>query len=117
MPTPTDADLLKTASRLYSVLHFTGGKVGAANLWRKSLDETLAFTRSALLNIRSTFCTEGKFDETFNPYLMSDIVNFSQGHGPALNQPSSLTEDPTIWIPLNIDRLRCGVIILCDLMR
>ncbi|KAF7985251.1 hypothetical protein HWV62_7918 [Athelia sp. TMB] len=27
------------------------------------------------------------------------------------------TEDPVTWIPLNIDRLRCGVIIICDLLR
>ena len=118
VPRPTDAALLEAASRLYSVLHFTGGKVGAVNLWRKSLDETLAFTRSALLSLRTSFPSEGKFMSTSsNLYFIPDVMDFSQGHSHAPNQPGASTEDPIIWLPLNIDRLRCGVFILCDLVR
>ncbi|KZP24698.1 hypothetical protein FIBSPDRAFT_951090 [Athelia psychrophila] len=91
-PKPSDTDLVYAASQLYTVLHLTGGKVGAANLWRKSLDETVAFSRSAFFNLRTTFPVEGR------------------------NSGSS-TEDPVVWIPLNTDRLRCGVIIICDLLR
>ncbi|KAG5342288.1 hypothetical protein C0989_003417 [Termitomyces sp. Mn162] len=54
-PNPTSDSLLRSASRLYTVLHFTGGKIGAANLWRKSLDETLVFGWNAFLALRTTF--------------------------------------------------------------
>lgn len=64
-PNPTDPTLLKVASRLYSVLHFTGGKVGGANVWRKSLDETLIFARSAWLSIRTSFSVEGQSEIYF----------------------------------------------------
>jgi len=60
VPRPTDSTLLDAASRLYSVLHFTGGKVGAVSLWRKSLDETFAFAQSAFMNLRTTFPSEGE---------------------------------------------------------
>jgi hypothetical protein len=59
----TDPGLLEAASRLYSVLHFTGGKVGAVNLWRKSVDETLTFAWSAFLSLRTTFPNEGRLRE------------------------------------------------------
>lgn len=97
-PLPTDTLLLQSASGLYSVLHHTGGKVGAVNLWRKSLDDTLAFSRSAFECLRTTFPipSQGKFNSNAN---------------------GGSTEDPAIWIPLNIDRLRCGVYVLRDLLR
>lgn len=56
---PTDGALLESASRLFAILHFTGGKVGAANLWRKSVDETLVFGWNAFIALRSTFPNEG----------------------------------------------------------
>lgn len=92
-PLPTDTLLLQSASGLYSVLHHTGGKVGAVNLWRKSVDDTLAFSRTALECLRTTFPS------------------------PNSNAGGGSTEDPVIWIPLNIDRLRCGIYVLCDLLR
>jgi hypothetical protein len=61
-PIPINKTLLEAASRLYATLHFTGGKVGAANLWRKALDETLGFIWSAFFALRSTFPTEGQRD-------------------------------------------------------
>lgn len=61
-PNPTSKMLLEAASRLYAALHFTGGKVGAANLWRKALDETLGFVWNAFFALRSTFPTEGQSD-------------------------------------------------------
>ncbi|KAH9938362.1 uncharacterized protein B0H18DRAFT_12189 [Fomitopsis serialis] len=39
---------------LYSVLPVTGGKVGAANVWRKSLDDTLGYAWNALAAMRRT---------------------------------------------------------------
>ncbi|KAJ6515674.1 rRNA processing/ribosome biogenesis-domain-containing protein [Mycena sanguinolenta] len=86
--------LTRTASRLYVVLHFTGGKVGAANLWRKSVDDTLAFGWTSFLSVRSTFLVEER-----------------------VPQPPPATEEPLISVPLNVDRLRCSVLVLCDLLK
>ncbi|KAJ7178937.1 rRNA processing/ribosome biogenesis-domain-containing protein [Mycena filopes] len=90
---PPNAQLSSTASRLYAVLHYTGGKVGAANLWRKSVDDTLAFGWTSFSALRSTFFVEGR-----TPQLPPG-------------------EEPLIAIPLNVDRLRCCVIVLCDLLK
>ncbi|KAG6854907.1 hypothetical protein C0991_012097 [Blastosporella zonata] len=92
-PIPTSNSLLKAASKLYTVLHFTGGKVGAANLWRKSVDETLAFGWNAFLALRTTF--------------PSEALNAS-------NSPS--IDEALIAIPLNLDRLRSCIVVLCDLL-
>jgi len=89
-PNPTSKTLLEAASRLYATLHFTGGKVGAANLWRKALDETLGFVWSAFSALRSTFFTEGR-------------------------AAAPVTEHMSIL--LNVDRLRCGAVVICDLLR
>lgn len=37
-PSPTSAALVDAAASLHAELHTTGGKVGAAALWRKSVD-------------------------------------------------------------------------------
>ncbi|KAF7355498.1 Pre-rRNA-processing protein rix1 [Mycena sanguinolenta] len=60
---PPNLLLTRTASRLYAVLHFTGGKVER------------------------------------------------------VPQPPPATEEPLISIPLNVDRLRCSVLVLCDLLK
>ncbi|KAH0587795.1 hypothetical protein J132_06140 [Termitomyces sp. J132] len=92
-PNPTSDSLLRSASRLYTVLHFTGGKIGAANLWRKSLDETLVFGWNAFLALRTTFPSD------------------------AVNVPISPSIDEAlIGVPLHLDRLRCCTVILCDLL-
>ena len=46
---------MEDACDLHVVLHFTGGKVGAAPLWRKSLDTALANAWSTLKVLRTTF--------------------------------------------------------------
>ncbi|THH14397.1 hypothetical protein EW146_g5930 [Bondarzewia mesenterica] len=94
-PKPTNESLLNASSRLYAVLPVTGGKVGAANLWRKSLEDTLAFVWNALLALRTTFPHDVRHRQ----------------------QQQSNNEDPLVGIPLNIDRLCCGVFALCDLLR
>ncbi|KAI0050180.1 hypothetical protein FA95DRAFT_1555880 [Auriscalpium vulgare] len=96
-PQPTNAALLEAASRLYAVLPVTGGKVGAAALWRKELDETLAFAWTALLSVRTTFPHDARL------------------YPPRSQQPSN--EDPLVTVPLNIDRLRCATVILSDLLK
>ncbi|KAF5387632.1 hypothetical protein D9615_000575 [Tricholomella constricta] len=93
-PQPTNNSLLEAASGLYSVLHYTGGKVGAANLWRKSVDETLAFAWTAFSALRTTF-----------PFEADNVVAASPSIDEAL-----------ITIPLNLDRLRCCTVVLCDLL-
>ncbi|CCM05557.1 uncharacterized protein FIBRA_07784 [Fibroporia radiculosa] len=95
-PRPTPESLAKGAARLYATLHVTGGKVGAGNIWRTSLDETLSFAWTALYNLRTTYDTRNQNGAP--PY------------------PSMSVEDPIISIPLNMDRLRAAAYILCDLL-
>ncbi|RDB22742.1 Pre-rRNA-processing protein rix1 [Hypsizygus marmoreus] len=94
-PNPTRMPLLEAASQLYSVLPHTGGKVGAANLWRKSVDETLAFGWSAFFALRTTFPTEGRN---------------------ASRDTAVSTDEAVMAIPLNVDRLRCCTVVLCNLL-
>ncbi|KAF9464353.1 rRNA processing/ribosome biogenesis-domain-containing protein [Collybia nuda] len=90
---PTSEALLKAASRLYSVLPYTGGKVAAVTLWRKEMDETLAFGWSAFFALRTTFPEEGK--------------NLSQ-------QPT--VGEPQVAITLGVDRLQSCIVIISDLL-
>ncbi|KAF9453001.1 hypothetical protein P691DRAFT_802381 [Macrolepiota fuliginosa MF-IS2] len=91
--TPVPFEVLSAASRLYSIIHVTGGKVGASSLWRKTLDETLVFGTSAFWSLRTTF----------------------SGTVPA-NVSIPPNEDPITFIPLQLDRLKCAVTILDDLL-
>jgi len=59
-PRPNPTPVMEAASRLFSILHLTGGKVGAATLWRKALDDTLAFGWDAYAAVRTTFPMEGE---------------------------------------------------------
>ncbi|KAF9646174.1 hypothetical protein BDM02DRAFT_3100296, partial [Thelephora ganbajun] len=93
-PAPSPKKLMTAASKLYAVLPCTGGKVGASNLWRKSVDETLDFTQGALSWLKADF--QGVDS------LMAD------------NPPTQ--EDPMIYIPLNLDRLCAGITVLCYLL-
>ncbi|KIY49408.1 hypothetical protein FISHEDRAFT_65399 [Fistulina hepatica ATCC 64428] len=86
--TQTSESLIGVASRLYSYLHLAGGKVGAANLWAKSMSETLAFAWNAL--------------RCLQPQNSSN----SQGLGDAM-----------LYIPLNVNRLRCATVVISDLLR
>lgn len=61
---PTSSSVLEAASHLYSILHLIGGKVGALNLWRKSIDETLAFSWSAFEQVTTTIPHEGQHKRT-----------------------------------------------------
>ena len=54
-PNPTVASLLDAASQLYAALHFTGGKINGANLWRKSIEDTILFGWNAFYALRTTF--------------------------------------------------------------
>jgi len=62
----TNQDLMNAASQLFAALPMIGGKVGACNFWRKSLDETLAFGWEAFLSLRTTFPTEGTPSTVFS---------------------------------------------------
>ncbi|KAF8631610.1 hypothetical protein AX15_002357 [Amanita polypyramis BW_CC] len=92
---PTDASILDAASQLYVVLHFTGGKVNGPNLWRKSVEDTISFGWKAFYALRTTF-------------PMVQAVNITASTG---------GNDPLLAIPLNLDRLRCCVVVLRDLFR
>ncbi|KAF9006544.1 rRNA processing/ribosome biogenesis-domain-containing protein [Cyathus striatus] len=87
--------LVEACSALYCVLHFTGGKVGASGLWRNSFDETLNFGWSSFLALRTTFPS-------------SDFHN---------SREQNSHEDPSISVPLNLERLRCSIVILCDFLK
>jgi hypothetical protein len=58
---PTNSVLLEAASKLYVALHFTGGKMGAGDLWRKSVEETVTFGWNAFCALRTTFPIDGKW--------------------------------------------------------
>ncbi|KAL5507952.1 hypothetical protein ACEPAH_5570 [Sanghuangporus vaninii] len=87
----TPAVIVSSASRLHACLHITGGKVGATTLWRKSVDETIIFCSTTLAALRFAYATE--------------------------NQPVPPQADPLVSTPLNLDRLYCGVELLCHLLR
>jgi hypothetical protein len=57
-----DSLVVQATSRLYSVLAVTGGKVGAASLWRKSVDEILSIGWASLSAVRTTFPNDGLID-------------------------------------------------------
>ncbi|KAF9268145.1 hypothetical protein L218DRAFT_892918 [Marasmius fiardii PR-910] len=82
------------AARLYSVLHLTGGKVGSATLWRKSLDERLADAWAAFGRLRSSFSDEQVAAQTFDPTL-----------------------DPAILVSLNLAHLRSSILVLSHLLK
>ena len=105
---PSKTKLLDAISRLYSVLHLTGGKVGAVNLWRKSMEEALSFNYESLSSLRSTFPDEGML----YTYKIS-LLNIVSGQ----TIKRQTTNEPQIHVPLNLDRLRCTITILCNLMR
>ncbi|KAF5363543.1 hypothetical protein D9756_000360 [Leucocoprinus leucothites] len=90
---PVPHELLSAASRLYSMIHVTGGKVGASSLWKKTLDETLSFGTNAFWSLRTTFVGQ-----------------------PPANVPLPPNEDPVTFVPLQNDRLDCAVTILIDLL-
>lgn len=106
--------LLESASRLYGVLHHTGGKVGAANNWRKSLDDTLAFGWGAFLGLRTTFNRSGK--ETYRKDIRGYSISIT-GYAQSIPQASTSTEDPLMTIPLHLDRLRAAITVLSDLLQ
>ncbi|THV08346.1 hypothetical protein K435DRAFT_740384 [Dendrothele bispora CBS 962.96] len=86
--------LVKPASKLYSILHCTGGKVGAANMWRKSVDDTLVAVWDAFHSLRTTFPDE-------------------RGRIPG---PSTHADLATL-IATGVERLRSFVLTLCDLLK
>ena len=79
--------------------------MGASTLWRKSVDETLEFTQSALSWLRADF--QGVLNVT--RILQHKFSSLRIGNPPT-------QEDPVIYIPLNMDRLRSGITVLCDLL-
>ena len=75
------------------------------------MDETLAFGWDAVLSLRTTFPAQvqgmsGIFTST-RPYTIIGQHT----------QQSLMGADPVVAIPLNLDRLQCSVLILCDLLR
>ncbi|KIK44256.1 hypothetical protein CY34DRAFT_802866 [Suillus luteus UH-Slu-Lm8-n1] len=99
-PQRTNNLLLHNTARLYAVLHYTGGKVGAANLWKKSVDETLQCLWAALMGLRTTFPANNNNNNNNNP----------PSSGPAY-------DDPVLNIALNLDRLQCSAAALRSLLR
>ncbi|OAX43989.1 hypothetical protein K503DRAFT_730190 [Rhizopogon vinicolor AM-OR11-026] len=94
-PQRTNKRLLHSAANLYAALHYTGGKVGAANLWKKSVDETLQCLWAALMGLRTTF-----------PVMNSPLPSCGLS-----------VDDPVLAVSLNLDRLQCSIAALCSLLR
>ncbi|KAI0268321.1 rRNA processing/ribosome biogenesis-domain-containing protein [Gloeopeniophorella convolvens] len=98
-----DESLIRAASYLYSALPVTGGKVAAAGLWKKSVDEVLSIGWGAFLAVRTTFAHDGNIDVESAP---PNIPRQNQAFG----------EDVTLSIPMNLYRLRCVTKALCELL-
>jgi hypothetical protein len=104
----TTSAISNAAANFYAVLPFTGGKGGAANLWRTALDENIAFTLEAFGSLRTTI-TRGSDLTTCNKETSFDLFT---GASQARSQhPDAI---PT---GLGIGRLRCGVAVLVALLR
>ncbi|KAF5390544.1 hypothetical protein D9757_002613 [Collybiopsis confluens] len=94
-PVHLDRELVKFTSQLHATLHLTAGKVGAANMWRKSLDESIAFAWTAFTGVRSTCPDEdGRFP-----------------------QVTLLHEEPTTSVTLSMNRLRTSIRVICELLQ
>ncbi|TDL29691.1 hypothetical protein BD410DRAFT_758724 [Rickenella mellea] len=93
-PTATPISVLQSASRLNACLHHTGGKVGSSTLWRKSVNEAIAFCWSALAALRTTYPQKGQ-----------------------VLTPNDSDVDALVAVPLKLDRLRCGITFLLELLR
>ncbi|KAF8514880.1 rRNA processing/ribosome biogenesis-domain-containing protein [Hysterangium stoloniferum] len=97
--TPTPNAVITDACALHTVLHFTGGKVGAAPLWRKSLDTAIAQAWSAFGTLRSTFSLPPRTNLSVKP---------------TFDPPPT---DPMLAIPLCLDRLNCSISLITELLR
>ncbi|KAG7096761.1 hypothetical protein E1B28_004173 [Marasmius oreades] len=80
------------AAELHAVLHLTGGRVGAATLWRKSMDERLADAWAAFGRLRTSF---------------------SDGQAPTPDP----TLHPSVSVTLNLARLRSSIVLLSHLLK
>ncbi|KAJ3935036.1 MAG: rRNA processing/ribosome biogenesis-domain-containing protein [Lentinula lateritia] len=94
-PNHISQQLVEPACLLYSVLHYTGGKVGAANLWRKSLDDSISSAWTAFICVRTTFPDEnGRFP-----------------------QVQLLHEEPATSVTLNMERLCMYIQVIGNLLQ
>lgn len=105
----SNVSLFRSASQLFSVLHVTGGKVGAATLWRKSVDETLELGWNTYSLLRTTFPFDGLFLQCL-PSIHRLCIG-QRNYKPPANY------DPLVAIPLHLEQLRATVMILCDLLK
>ncbi|KAH7887577.1 rRNA processing/ribosome biogenesis-domain-containing protein, partial [Phlebopus sp. FC_14] len=91
-PRVTDTQLLNSTAALFASLHFLGGKVGGANIWRSSLEGVLRSSWSAWAALRTTF--------------------------PSTSQPTQdAPAESSTTTALNLDKLRCGISAICALFR
>ncbi|KIK92288.1 hypothetical protein PAXRUDRAFT_830084 [Paxillus rubicundulus Ve08.2h10] len=105
--------LFATAADLYATLHFLGGKVGGAALWRNSLDAVLQSSWTAWLSLRTTFPASAA------QLNQQSFGQFQTASGEAGNLPYTETthDDPTTTAARNLDRLRSGITAICALLR
>jgi hypothetical protein len=82
-----DGPVVQATSRLYAVLSVTGGKVGAAGLWRKSVDEILSIGWASLQALRTTFLNDGMI--SYAAFKPCAETNFSQ-YAPSQTGPAKL---------------------------
>lgn len=103
-----DNRLVHATADLFATLHYLGGKVGGAHVWRSCLDTVLQSSWMVWVALRSTF--------------PSSVTHWS-GHCPWDNENANplhlgpLPEDPSTMIALLLDRLKCCIITLCALLR
>ena len=112
-PTPVPSELVAASSRLYAELPLTGGKVNAPTLWRKCLDDTVAFAWGAFLQVRTTYPDRGTSAAFLS--VLSGLNVRVVGYG--VSRPAPPTEDPAVAVPLALDRLCAAARVIGDLVR
>jgi hypothetical protein len=99
--------IAEAAANLYAVLPCTGGKAGAASLWRSALEENMTFTMNAMGSLRTTV-SRGESGVKAGLRIRLFLLGSSQMR----------PQNPEIIpIALALGRLRCGVVVLSALMR
>lgn len=59
-PSPTPPAIVDSAAHLFAAVHLTGGKVGGAAVWRKSVDDIIGVASNAIDHLTFTF-SDGAF--------------------------------------------------------
>jgi hypothetical protein len=104
---PIATDLLDSMVRMASVLPLSGGKTGAAGLWRKAVDEAISKCYASFKELRSTYNAEGLVIDIFRSLLDNTVRS---------GDMSIDSRDPLVVVPIHLEQLRCSAETVCALL-